>query len=134
MEKREETLEEIFGEVIYQYTRAQAIADGVLIDLSAIHPALCRAHYKHPVACTAAVWSLIQQAIGCPALHNDLEGVIHDILWMSRKCSIALNDHDQLFRVIITGTGKTRNHRLKIHCGPGDDAEPVLTVMMREED
>ena len=39
-----------------------------------------------------------------------------------------------LFKVIITGTGRKKIHTLKVVCGPGDDAEPVLTIMLPEED
>ena len=55
MEKTEQdTMKEIFGDVIYAYTRAQAIEDGVLIDVTA---AAREAGIKHPTALTSAVWA-----------------------------------------------------------------------------
>jgi len=42
-----------FGEVVSVYTRAQAIADGVLIDVSEMAG---EAGFRWPVAITAAAW------------------------------------------------------------------------------
>jgi hypothetical protein len=69
-------------DVISTYSRAQAIDDGVLVDLMQDEQTakLCREHYKFPIACTAALWELIQQAISNPKHGNDLLGVLHDIL------------------------------------------------------
>jgi hypothetical protein len=36
--------------------------------------------------------------------------------------------------VIIIGAGTNRIYTFKIECGPGDQGEPVLTVMMPGED
>src|SRR6266568_608547 len=54
-------MESIFGdcEVISRYTRANAISDGVLVDITTNFPELCKI-YKFPVACTASVWGIIQ--------------------------------------------------------------------------
>ena len=122
------------SEVIFTYSRSQAIEDGVLVDLSAVAPEVCREHYRVPVACTAGVWSLISRAIADPVHGNDLNGVLHDILWMSRKTGRRLDASTSIFAVTITGTGKKRVHRLKLVIGPGDQAEPVATVMLPNED
>ena len=55
------TNENLFGETIYSYSRAQAIEDGVLVDLS--HVDSIRQHWKHPFACTSAVWGIIEEAL-----------------------------------------------------------------------
>ncbi len=49
----ETSVEAIFGEVISTYSRAQAIADGVLVDAG---PMAAEAGFKWPVALTAAAW------------------------------------------------------------------------------
>jgi len=122
-------------DVISTYTRRQAIEDGVLVDASVGDLAeVSRQHYKHPVAMTAAVWGLIDRAVKHPKHCNDYKGVWHDILWMSRVCPTKKWATGRLFLVIITGVGRKRNHTLKIECGPGDDGEPVLTIMLPEED
>ena len=125
-----------FGEAIYAYSRAQAIEDGVLIDATIGDLAeVSRQHFKYPVAMTAAVFALMEKAVNHPRWCNDFKGVWHDILWMSKMGMMMRRDATQhLFRVIITGTGRRRNHTLKIVCGPGDNTEPVLTVMLPEED
>ena len=47
---------EIFGEPICCYSRAEALADGVLIDVS---ERARRAGIRYPTACTHSVWALI---------------------------------------------------------------------------
>jgi len=129
------SLTEIFGEPISVYTRAQAIADGVLVDLSALAPDVCAQHYKYPVACTAAVWAIVDAAVKHPRWMNDLKGVVHDLLWMSRARPVQRMGPSQvLFEVIVRGAGRQSVFTFKMVCGPGDDASPVMTLMLPEED
>jgi hypothetical protein len=125
-------------DVISTYSRAQAIDDGVLIDLMQddVIAKLCREHYKFPITCTATLWALIQQAISNKKHGNDLLGVLHDILWMSRRNKKAVSNDGctWLFEVIITGTGIKKIRTLKLVLGQGDDEEPVLTLMISGED
>ena len=130
----QETMEEIFGPVIYSYTRAQAIEDGVLVNLSEIAPDVCREHYKYPIACTSEVWGIIDRAIKNEKHCNDLNGVIHDILWMSRVFKRTIDANTIMFRVKITGAGRKSVFDFKMVCGPNDDASPCLTIMMPHED
>lgn len=60
MNKQFNEMTEIFGEVIYSYTRKQAIDDGVLVSLSDLFPEHCQQLYKYPVAVTSAVWSIVE--------------------------------------------------------------------------
>jgi hypothetical protein len=124
----------IFGEVISRYTREQAVEDGVLIDLSALAPDVCGQHYKHPVACTAAVWAIVDKAVKNPRWMNDLRGVLHDMLWMSRMMKRSIDPSTVLFQVIIKGAGRKSTYQFKLNVGPGDNAEPVITIMMPNED
>ena len=127
-------MNELFGPVIHSYTRADAIADGVLVDLTAAYPEECRM-YRYNVACTAAVWSLVDRAVTRRKHYNDEAGVVWDILYMSQRGVIARpDDQTVLFKVVITGTGKQCTHTLKAVCGPGDDLKPVITIMLPEED
>ena len=127
---------EFYGKPIYVYTRVQAIEDGVLVDATVGDLAeVTRQHYKHPVAMTAAVWALIEKAVANKKHLNDYKGVWHDVLWMSRKnITQRFDETSHLFGVIITGTGRRRKHTLKVICGPGGNAEPVITIMLPEED
>jgi len=123
-------------DVIFGYSRAQAIEDGVLVDAATDDLAeISRQHYRFPVAMTRAVFELIDKAVNNPKWMNDWRGVWHDVLWMS-IChkTRRLSESEAIFRVIITGTGRKRNHDLKVVIGPGDNAEPVVTIMLPEED
>ena len=116
-----------FGETIFAYTRKQAIADGVLVDLSQF-PEL-KQTWKWNVACTDTVWNLIDAAIRNDG--KDLAGVLWDLTNMMRFAARRTPETDSiLFRVII---GRT-THQLKLHVGPGDCGEPVITVMLPNED
>lgn len=127
-------MNELFGNVIYQYTRADALNDGVLVDLSGNFPEESRL-YRYPVACTAAVWALVEKAVANRKHCNSLAGIVWDILYMSQKVVIARPDEQTaLFAVIITGTGRRRQYTLKAMCHAGDDLEPVVTIMLPEED
>ncbi len=129
------SLSEMFGDAIHTYSRRQAIDDGVLIDaMVGDFAEVSRQHYKYAIAMTAGVFGLIRRAVEKKRHCNDYRGVWHDVLYMSRTAPVKRWQTGCLFRVIITGTGRKRNHTLKIECGPGDDAEPVLTVMLPEED
>lgn len=119
-------------ELIHAYTRAQAIEDGVLVDLSDADGV--KGHFKYPLACTAAVWAVIDRAVKNEKHCNDLAGVLHDVCWMSKVCARSIDPTTRIFKVIITGAGRKKYHTFKMVCGPGDDAEPVLTLMMPEED
>ena len=120
----------MFGETIYSYSRAQAIEDGVLVDLSQVES--IRQSWKHPFACTSAVWALVEEALQKP--HYDLAGICHDVSTMAKLAiqnnAAARNSDGVRFEVIIDG----KKHAMKLHIGPGDTAAPVLTLMLPYED
>jgi hypothetical protein len=117
-----------FGDVIYSYTRKQAVDDGVLVDLS--DNEVTRQHWKYPVACTDAVWSFIETANRHRA--NDLNGILHDVYTMAKLAARRARDgeRDVLFMVLIAGS----RCQLKLNIGPGDTPDPVLTLMLPGED
>ena len=76
----EKSAEDFFGPVIFAYTRAQAIEDGVLVDVSEM---ASEAGLKHPTALTAAVWAeyvQVPKGVKC----QDEQGRLWDILNMFR--------------------------------------------------
>ena len=128
------TMHEFFGEVIHCYTREESILDGVLVGLTALFPDECRL-YRYPVACTVAVWSIIDRATTNPTQCNSHAGIVWDILYMSQHAIVSRPDeHTVIFSVIITGAGRKRILTLKAVCGPGDTMEPVVTIMLPFED
>ena len=130
------TPENVFGAPISVYTRQQAIEDGVLIDMMQGEPGeVSRQHYKYPIACTAGLFGLMRQAVEHPRWCNDYLGIWHDILTMSKSTyAKKLGRSTVLFEVRITGTGCRCVHSLRLVVGPGDDLEPVITIMLPDED
>ena len=71
---------ELFGEVISNYSRAQAIEDGVLVDVSATAK---ETGIKFPVGMTRTLWDRyveVPEGVSCPTE----TGRLWDILWMLR--------------------------------------------------
>ena len=138
-------------EVISSYSRAQAIEDGVLVDLSALAR---EAGFKYPVAVSAGVFAVLapwdkgtlgdvsKPAMGQPlyGLGQSFNGRAWDLL------TILLNEIRRgqggdrvnfapLFQ-LSTRPGFVGPMRVPMYalCGPGDNAGPVITVMLPWED
>lgn len=127
-------MNELYGEPIFEFSRADALQQRMLIDLSSNFPDECRL-YRYHVACTSAVWSLVEQATADRKHCNSAAGVVWDILFMSQHGIVTRPDEQTvIFQVIITGTGRKRIHTMKAVCHPGDNMEPVITIMMTDED
>ena len=124
------TMQEIFGEPISIYTRAQAIEDGTLIDLTewASADKGFIGGFRCPVAVTRAVWADLERA---PAL-QDIRGRAHDLLfmaWLAARRGGGETRFDVLMQV-----GRSKRQSYKLVAGPGDDGEPVITIMKPDED
>lgn len=131
----------IFGDVIYAYTRAQAIEDGVLVDVTEMAR---EAGFRFPVAMTATVWGDCVEWSDEDSkrqTHQDEAGRLWDVLWMgmyAARRSASRNTSQisfSLYRVPRGGRGvRARLTHLKLVIGPGDDGEPVITIMLPNED
>jgi hypothetical protein len=119
-------------ELIAVYTRAQAIEDGVLVDVS---KAAREAGIRYPTVVTASVWAKYVQ-VPDKAPWQDESGRLWDILWLARYGMAKADGQSQiLFTVNVQNDRRPpRPIRLKAVCGPGDDAAPVITIMLPEED
>jgi len=122
--------------VIFSYTRAQAIEDGVLVDLTAWAR---ETGFAVPVACTATVWQgYMVPPPGTESFGQSERGRAHDLLWMlfvAIKASKEPKRNQIPYRVLfLQASGKTEEVTFKAHFGPGDDGEPVVTIMMPDED
>lgn len=134
-------LHELFGEVIHSYTRAQAIEDGVLVDVS---ETARQAGFVWPVAMTAAAWEdcvAWSEEDSRRQAYQDETGRLWDVVWMaSRAVKAAARAGEQaslfqLFRVPRGGRGvRPRLATLKVMVGPGDGSEPVITILLPHED
>lgn len=120
------------SEVIYAYTRAQALEDGVLVDVTAQAK---EADITVPTAMTAAVWvKCVEVPTACP--WQDEAGRLWDVLWTLRH-AIGLMKRESELRYVVSVQNDDRGPKevkLKAVCGPGDDGEPVITIMLPEED
>jgi hypothetical protein len=124
--------------VIFSYTRAQAIEDGVLVDLTDWAK---ETGFRIPVACTSTVWhQYVVPPEGTRAFGQSERGRGHDLLWMLYNAIRATKRNgeadDRLFYKVIFLQAPHRQETatLKAVCGPGDHGEPVLTIMLPEED
>lgn len=123
--------------VIYSYSRAQAIEDGVLIDVTETAK---EAGFKYPVAVTQGVMSTVVHTPETAAAQGESDsGRLWDVLWMcaaaARKISSNEVEDSVYFEVLATDQdGFKKLHRLWSKCGPGDAAEPVVTIMLQGED
>ena len=125
--------------VISTYTRAQAIEDGTLVE---VDPKLSKqARFKWPVAITSSVWDEYvewTQEDTNKQTYQDTTGRLWDILTMlmfairSAESGSALKF--KLHCVPRDGNAKrAKLIELIATVGPGDDAEPVITVMRKGE-
>lgn len=123
-------------DIMYAYTRKEAIENGDQVLLTGKDADAAReAGYRYPVYLTRSINELIKRAVANKKHCNDRDGVLWDILWMSRRMPTEINASTMSFPVIITGVGRKRNHRFLIQCGAKDidDATPVLTIMHPSE-
>ena len=123
------------AEVISVYTRAQALEDGVLVDVSEMAK---EAGIKFPVALTATVYGKYVE-VPDGVIGQDEAGRLWDILWMFRCAAASFDGDTLLFKLHVRNHNRERLDsrdlvRLKAQCGPGDDGEPVLTIMLPDED
>lgn len=131
--------ESIFGPVISCYTRADALADGVLVDVSTMAR---EAGFSKPVALTHRVW---QDCVAWTEDDNenqtyqDESGRLWDVLFMAYMgIKQASGSGSQLlFRLHCVprdGCAKqAKEVTLKLIIGPGDQGEAVITVLLPDE-
>lgn len=106
----------IFGEIVSVYTRADAIADGMLIDISSESR-----YFKVPVAITCG----LAGAIGFDSEHRSIAQVLlANLLFLIRR------QNDNTNRIDFEFSG----NKMYSLCHGGDNGEPVITIMLIHED
>jgi type I site-specific restriction endonuclease len=131
--------DDLFGKAIYVYSRAQAIADGVLVDVSKM---AVSAGFKIPLAVTDTLWGTFIEWTAKDTqqqTHQDTDGRLWDVLSMLRFAVAKAQETDCIFYKlnIIPRDGKTKKAKLtqlKAVIGAGDNGEPVITIMLPNED
>ena len=125
-----------FGPVIYSYTRSQAVADGVQVEVT---KTASEAGIKFPVFLTRGVFDAYV-AVPPGVSGQDEAGRLWDIVWMLRFAILRSRPGVQRIPVALyvrnSNTERPRLIKLVATCGPLDidDAQPAITVMLPDED
>jgi hypothetical protein len=125
--------DETYPEVISTYSRAQAIDDGVLVDVT--EPAR-QTGFRHPVAFTRAVWDrCVALSPAAERAGNDERGRLHDVLHMLFYAIRRCRGGPELPFDLLCVTASVRPSRVPLRAvvGPGDHGEPVITVTLPGE-
>jgi hypothetical protein len=118
-------------EVIHTYSRAEAIDDGSLVDVSTLAK---EAGFTYPVAMTRASWCKTVEVPTGLEHCQDETGRLWDVLSVMRYA--AKHGGSVMHFDVITQTSERERPMvtLKAICGPGDTLAPVITIMLPEED
>ena len=140
-QKEGTTMQDFFGEVIHSYSRAEALEDGVLVDAS---KTASEAGFVFPVALTAGVWADINDIPDAKQGIQDVEGRLWDLLFSAAQRCKAVHEPpssgnrqdeaDGLPFDLIMHVGSAPYYKAKVHLGPGDEMEPVITILRPDED
>ena len=124
-----------FGPVIYSYTRSQAVADGVQVEVTKTAK---EAGISFPVFLTRTVFDAYV-AVPPDVQGQDEAGRLWDIVWMLRFAILRSRGHaDRVPVALYVRNDNTRAKLVKLiaQCGPldMDDPAPAITVLMPGED
>lgn len=120
--------------ILSAYTRAHAIADGVLFDVSTTAR---EAGIIWPVALTHALMRDVEDIPVALRGLCDVEGRLWDVLFMAAVALRRGGSGDQLtyqlFLPVSAPTDLRTLYTVKLVCGPGDAGEPTITLMRPDE-
>ena len=127
------------ADLIHRYTRKQAIEDGILVDLmqGETAPLVKEAGFTFHLAMTATAFSEAVAPIGGELpIGQDLKGRLWDVLMVLKAAIRALPEGEDRahFQVSVWDGHKRIVVKLWALCGPGDEGEPVITIMCEGED
>ena len=121
------------ADVIHSYTRKQAIADGVLVDVTTVAK---EAGIRYPTALTQAVWCKYVE-VPPDVEGQDEAGRLWDILWMMKWAIAKSRDGGDTLKFQLRVRNDNKRAELvtlKAMCGPDDHANPCITVLLPDED
>lgn len=125
----------IYNSIVPVYSRGQALADGMLVDVS---PLAREIGFKDAVALTRHVYAdCVADSLddACKDIEDtQLLSVLLPAVWAMREQS-----HRRLREIVfmvhrISPDGRERSTDLKIIAGPGDHGETVLTILTVDDD
>ena len=130
----------VFGPVLSAYTRAQAIADGFLVDVS---ETAREAGFTIPVAVTRTVWDRLVALPEGYRGFQDERGRLWDILWMARHYALKASNSDRVRMCVLVrdirkdlrdSNRAPRKHFPIVAICAGDGGGAAITVMFPEDD
>jgi hypothetical protein len=136
MNTHQNDLAEIFGQPIYTYTRAQAVADGLQVEVT---KTAAEAGIKFPVFLTRTVFDNFV-AVPPGVTGQDEAGRLWDLVWMLRFAIIRARPGCDRLPVALyvrnSDTNRPQLVKLVATCGPLDIDEPApaITLMLPGED
>lgn len=121
--------------IVHRYTRRQAIRDSVLIPVDELAR---EAGFKWPVAVTDHLYHrYVVPALDLVAEGQSITGRLWDVLTVLRH-TIRCSKDDTFLRFSVLFQMEPGFAPIPIElvsvCGPGDDGEPVITVMLPDDD
>jgi hypothetical protein len=129
------------AEIISIYSRAQALEDGFLVNVSELAH---EAGFRCPVAITSALWADIENIPVEDQGVQDTTGRLWDVLFVGvvtarRLVAQGFGGSDRMdYQIFLTlpdrDYGKETLYPIKMVIGAGDDGEPVFTLMKPNED
>lgn len=120
--------------VIYSYTRAQAIVEGVLVDITDAARAV--GFKVHTVLTDTLYHGYVTPPAGLEGEGQSVAGRLHDVLTLALFAARASKGTDRVYFKVdfLMAPGKSETVDIIAHIGPGDTPAPVLTIMMPEDD
>lgn len=123
---------DLFGPPIATYTRAQALQDGVLVDMTRkVQELELRSPFKVHLACTPKVWAWIAPTPAEIRLGQSVRGRLHDTLIM--MIFAARQEREEVTVIYLRG-GKHHHVHMRARNHPGDEGEHVITLTLADED
>ena len=120
--------------VIFSYTREQAIEDGVLIDVT---EQAAQIGFKVNTCVTDHLYGdYLAPPAGLEGEGQSLEGRLHDLLFrtlIAAKSSSA-GDRVEFDVLFLMKPGRWDTVHVLAIMGPGDHGEPVLTITLPEDE
>lgn len=111
--------------------RAQAIEVGDLVDVSTVAR---QAGFPYPMALTRAVWATLANIPGQLESVEDVDRRLWDMVWTSRAAALQGPNTIYTMNINRVEAGQAlRPLQLKFGFGPGDQGEPVVTIMLPDE-
>ena len=125
-------------DVIFTYTRKQAIEDGILVDITDTAKEM---GFKFPVAITSTVWhEYVIPSEDLTYWGQSVKGRLWDVVVTLHFHIVQYPGKDVLnFRTVFMMPDKRHNYihktiELKAVASVGDKGEPIITIMLPEED